>query len=431
MNEEKYEEIISSLLEQSPENFRLLRIKKILQINENLTLDDKEYVENLAFTIFPRNHKEKIPDNIKLITNKDNYLGSLDFPKHNDTVYNPCKVSGWTFSTIGKIVHVKFFIDNHLAVKSSATMPRFDVEKRFLNYENSYNSGFLFNYNLKNFKDGPHTLSVVLDSVEEEPILLTKIGFTSLNKKDLLRNIFFDNKLNTHYSVDKHVFETSKEFCYIKPNSKVLEIGCQYGRTTMPFTEFLDNKGEFFGIDIVPDMIDYCKNHISAKYSNFKFFVADIYNKWYNPKGKEKSTNFKFPFESEYFDFIFLVSVFTHMLPDDLENYLTEISRMLKKDGYCLITYLLFNESVLENTSSNNIMKKYIFDYGIYRTKNEHYPEAEIVYDESWIKNLYEKNQINIKSIIYGQISDPSSKFPQDMIIGKKLSKKLTFDTNY
>ena len=36
-------------------------------------------------------------------------------------------------------------------------------------------------------------------------------------------------------------------------------------------------------------------------------------------------------------------SVFTHMIPVEMENYLSEVSRVLKKKGKCLITYLLLN----------------------------------------------------------------------------------------
>jgi len=85
--------------------------------------------------------------------------------------------------------------------------------------------------------------------------------------------------------------------------------------------------------------IDWCRRKISSKYPNFHFQFADIFNGVYNPKGKIKPVEYKFPYENESFDFVFVKSVFTHMLPQDMEHYFSEIARVLRKDGRCLITF--------------------------------------------------------------------------------------------
>ena len=45
-----------------------------------------------------------------------------------------------------------------------------------------------------------------------------------------------------------------------------------------------------------------------------------IYNKKYNPAGKCKWSEYGFSFETQSFDSVFLTSVFTHMLPQDMDN---------------------------------------------------------------------------------------------------------------
>ena len=57
------------------------------------------------------------------------------------------------------------------------------------------------------------------------------------------------------------------------------------------------------------------------------------------------ATQFTFPYKAKSFDVIFLFSVFTHMLPDEIEHYLKEISRMLKPGGICLTTLFLYEDS--------------------------------------------------------------------------------------
>lgn len=85
------------------------------------------------------------------------------------------------------------------------------------------------------------------------------------------------------------------------------------------------------------------KSHIS-EIQHFHFQHSNVYNKYYNPHGKVRAQDFQFPFDDESLDFVFLTSVFTHMLPSDLENYLSEISRVLKTGGKCLITFFILNE---------------------------------------------------------------------------------------
>lgn len=52
-------------------------------------------------------------------------------------------------------------------------------------------------------------------------------------------------------------------------------------------------------------------------------------NLLYNPRGKLVAENFSFPFEDCTFDIIFVKSVFTHILPKEVDNYLKQITRLL------------------------------------------------------------------------------------------------------
>ncbi|XHX81155.1 MAG: methyltransferase domain-containing protein [Stenomitos frigidus ULC029] len=119
------------------------------------------------------------------------------------------------------------------------------------------------------------------------------------------------------------------ELANLQPDEKVLDIGCGIGRMAVPLTNYLSKKGGYWGFDIVKSGIDWCQSHISPRFSNFHFQHSDVYNSHYNPSGRSQAQNFQFPFNEESFDFIFLTSVFTHMLPSSLENYLSEISRVL------------------------------------------------------------------------------------------------------
>jgi len=168
------------------------------------------------------------------------------------------------------------------------------------------------------------------------------------------------------------------------------------------FTNFLKN-GHYYGLDINKKHIDESNEKIGKQHPNFHFILADIYNGSYNPEGKQKASDYKFPFDDNFFDFVFLHSVFTHMLPKDMENYLSEIARVLKKGHICHITYLLLNEKskLLENKEPYKFDLQYKFDNYVTKNKNKH--EDAIGLYENDVRELYKKYNLKIKEpIFYG-----------------------------
>jgi SAM-dependent methyltransferase len=190
-----------------------------------------------------------------------------------------------------------------------------------------------------------------------------------------------------------------KEVCNLQPNERVLDVGCGAGRIAFPLADYL-KQGSYEGFDISKDAIEWCQKAY-RKYPNFHFQLADIYNGQYNPKGKIQSINYRFPFEDARFDFVFLVSVFTHMLPAEVEHYTAEISRVLKTGGRCLITYFILDSTI---SSYEGCDVNFKFERNGYRIMDEKLPESAIAYPENTIRELYSKNKLFvIEPILYGK----------------------------
>jgi len=136
--------------------------------------------------------------------------------------------------------------------------------------------------------------------------------------------------------------ETCVELAGLRPDSRVLDVGCGVGRMAVPLTEFL-REGSYEGFDLNREAIEWCSSRITPRHPNFRFQVADIYNGQYNPSGSQSASSYRFPFDDGSFDLVMLVSVFTHMLPADVENYLGEVARVLRSGGRCVATYFLVN----------------------------------------------------------------------------------------
>ena len=187
----------------------------------------------------------------------------------------------------------------------------------------------------------------------------------------------------------------------LKPNETVLDVGSSIGRMAAPLTKYLDEGGSYEGFDIVKEGVEWCKRKISHRYPNFHFQLAEVFNKNYNPEGKYNAAEYRFPYKNNSFDFVFLTSVFTHMLPHDIENYISEIARVLRKDGRCLITFFLLNKESLKRieTKKSTLDLKFVFDE--YRTIDKNTPEAAIAYEEQFIRGLYGKYGLNIQEPVY------------------------------
>lgn len=187
-----------------------------------------------------------------------------------------------------------------------------------------------------------------------------------------------------------------KELSSLKPTEEVLDIGCGCGQMAAKLSEYLDQNSTYEGLDIAEPAIDWCSKNISSRYPNFHFQLADVFNKKYNPRGKNQPSQYTFPYEDESFDFVFAKSIFEHMLPEDIQHYLSEIVRVLKTGGRSLITFFLLNRESLDLMKTAKSTTNFKYNRGIYSTVDERTPEVLLAYDEAFILNLYKRLQLRI-----------------------------------
>ncbi len=155
--------------------------------------------------------------------------------------------------------------------------------------------------------------------------------------------------------------------------------------------------------------VDWC-SHAYRNYPNFRFQHIDVYNKHYNPDSKNEAKNYRFPFKDESFDLIYMTSVFTHMRKPDVENYLKEVSRMLKRGGICFITYFLINEETLKCIDSGLSTRKFKKLDDVTYTDSPSLPEKAIALQEDYIRQIYKKCDLELLdgNPVYGAWRNPN-----------------------
>jgi len=190
--------------------------------------------------------------------------------------------------------------------------------------------------------------------------------------------------------------------CGLKPNARVLDVGCGIGRMARPLTTYLTT-GSYKGFDITPAGIHWCRGNITPRYPNFRFTLADVRNREYNPAGPVQASEYRFPYDDAQFDFAFLSSVFTHMLPSEVSHYLEELSRVLAPGGNCLATFFLLNDEARELIASGRSSLPIALPMEGCWTTDLKLPETAVGYDENRLFFLIQSKGFVVESRAYGR----------------------------
>jgi len=202
----------------------------------------------------------------------------------------------------------------------------------------------------------------------------------------------------------KHHLELLKTYGGLNENHAVLDIGCGIGRAAVPLTQYLSKEGKYEGFDVVKKGIEWCKKHITKDFPNFNFQYIPLNNDLYHFTEK-KAEDFVFPYENDSFDTIFLFSVFTHMQPLEVQNYLNEIQRVLKPNGKCLATFFLYDNQIENKISSKDNGMSFPYERENYRLMNEKVPSANIAFKETYLNQMIKNSHLKLENKIYGSWS--------------------------
>jgi len=199
----------------------------------------------------------------------------------------------------------------------------------------------------------------------------------------------------------------------LRPSHRFLDVGCGIGRMAVPLAAHLQT-GRYHGFDIAKWKVAYCRRTVGRKRPDFQFHHADVFNKYYNPRGRVRACEYRFPFDDESFDFVLLVSVFTHMLPADMEHYFAEIARVMSPGARCVISYLLVDSKKGPPWHSFS---------EVCDIADPEEPEHGVAYLERYVTELYPKYGLRIEKLIPSkdrQKPDSNPRSPQDNIIAIK-----------
>lgn len=208
----------------------------------------------------------------------------------------------------------------------------------------------------------------------------------------------------------------------LQSHHKVLDVGCGIGRMAIPMTNFLNPKlGSYEGFDPMPVGIKWCKEHISVKYPNFNFTLVDVVNDLYINNVPHDGSTFVFPYGDSNFDFCFLTSVFTHLLPAETSNYFSEINRVLKPGARCFATFFVLDEQSKQKIKSGHSSFNFPYPYDENWVLDLKSKAANVGYEEEWLKKASASANLNMIAFYPGSWrGDLNTKDFQDICVFEK-----------
>lgn len=103
-------------------------------------------------------------------------------------------------------------------------------------------------------------------------------------------------------------------------SSKILDWGCGPARIIRHFPEIVPNDCELYGTDYNKNSIDWNKKNVKGVEFNLNGLKAEL------------------PYVDNFFDFIYGISIFTHLSEQLHYDWKNELDRVLKKDGILLLS---------------------------------------------------------------------------------------------
>jgi SAM-dependent methyltransferase len=206
-------------------------------------------------------------------------------------------------------------------------------------------------------------------------------------------------------------------------DSKILDIGCGYRRLAYALLA-REWKGSYIGYDILKPHIEWLINQLLPHLLPGSGFThIDIANSRYRPgQNATKAREAALPSPPFQPDLITLYSVFTHLYPDDITNYLQQIYKIMGLDTRIACTWFFRTTDMIQlelDGKSQYPMKYQHSENCWYYDEND--PLWAISYNLDWIERQVKAAGLTIEQTLLGSWCGRRETVTyQDMLILKK-----------
>jgi len=171
-----------------------------------------------------------------------------------------------------------------------------------------------------------------------------------------------------------------REHAGLGEGDHVLDIGCAIARNALALHRAFGSDITYDGFDIVPYGISWSRKRFADLPGRYNFEFVDIWNSFYNPRGKARAEDFDFPYADDAFDISVATSVYTHMRRKAVAQYLSETARVTRPGGRAYFT--IFAREGVAHNSTFRFAHEGEDDW----VEDPNEPEMAVAHDLDWMK---------------------------------------------
>jgi len=200
----------------------------------------------------------------------------------------------------------------------------------------------------------------------------------------------------------------------LQPDDRVLDVGCGVGRVAIPLTGTLSPRGSYEGFDVNRSWIRWCQRNITRAHPRFRFKAVSVANTHYGRGGVDPS-RFRFPYEDESFDFVFAMSLFTHMNAAGVHQYLREAHRVLRPGGTLVASFFFAGDDVADAALDFRV------DRGDHRLLSESDPDWAVAFAPPLIDEFFSPERWCDRALEPGHWRNVASDEFQDVVVAHRI----------
>jgi SAM-dependent methyltransferase len=189
----------------------------------------------------------------------------------------------------------------------------------------------------------------------------------------------------------------------LRPDHRVLDIGSGIGNLAIGLRDYLT--APYRGFDVQAEAVEWCRRYLTPRYPLFTFDHIDLASVAYNAGGTGRAETFTFPLADASVDFVYLGSVFTHLLPAAVEQYVAEIGRLLAPGGRCVVSCFVLNDDRRDAVARGGAFLPFpvAHDSGVCRLHDAATPEAAVAFEEAFLRSTFERHALTVATVRHGQ----------------------------
>ena len=216
-----------------------------------------------------------------------------------------------------------------------------------------------------------------------------------------------------------------------KEGNQILDLGCGTGQLAVSASPFVGKGGKYTGVEVRESLIEFGNDFFPR--DQFDFVHFNISNPAYSVGRDDVKT--PWPLESDSFDLVTALSLWTHLAEEDALFYVKELARVLKSGSRAIITVFLLDEiyqqSLPERTDAESPFhrtrpSRWIYDQSAYGSDAWFHPswtkvpEEAIGFTQAGLKRLLDESGLTLVDSHQGCWKEVPGIYFQDVLVLEK-----------